>query len=80
MTLLKSLVYDLFAGPGVVISRAASILRSVETLPVIGRFDRPFSKILLLFFFGLRKFLNSGLVKIFKFFWTCNFFRKILDL
>ena len=32
----KSLVYDLFTGRGVVSSRAASILRSVETLPSIG--------------------------------------------
>lgn len=32
----KSLVYDLCTGQGVVSSRAASILRSIETLPLIG--------------------------------------------
>ncbi|VDK80850.1 unnamed protein product [Onchocerca ochengi] len=31
---------DLITGQGVVSSRAASILRSVETYPLIGRFER----------------------------------------
>ena len=34
----RSLAYDLITGQGVVSSRAASILRSVETYPLIGRF------------------------------------------
>ena len=34
----KSLADDLITGQGVVSSRAASILRSVETYPLIGRF------------------------------------------
>uniref|UniRef100_A0A915CF68 Uncharacterized protein n=1 Tax=Parascaris univalens TaxID=6257 RepID=A0A915CF68_PARUN len=34
----KSLADDLITGQGVVSSRAASILRSVETHPLIGRF------------------------------------------
>nr|CDQ01593.1 Bm936 [Brugia malayi] len=34
----RSLADDLITGQGVVSSRAASILRSVETYPLIGRF------------------------------------------
>ena len=34
----KSLADDLATGQGVVLSRAASTLRSVETHPLIGRF------------------------------------------
>ena len=37
----KSLADDLITGQGVVSSRAASILRSVETYPLIGRFVSP---------------------------------------
>ena len=37
----RSLVYDLCTGQGVVSSRAASILRSVETQPLIGWFVLP---------------------------------------
>ena len=38
----RSLAYDLSTGQGVVSGRAALILRSVETYPLIGRFDSSF--------------------------------------
>ena len=67
----RSLANDLNTGQGVVSSRAAFILRSVETRPLIGRF------VFILFFFGLVFFLTKNRsFAVLTFFVDLYFFRK----